>query len=150
MIEIELGEEIQFDQQDALIQAANAVVNHEKLDKPIALTVALEGDDRLRQLNRDFLGVDSVTDVLAFPVDEFDPDSQLKYIGDVVISVPQAARQAQHAGHPLLSELQLLVVHGVLHLLGYDHTEDTEKQVMWRLQAEILDEIGSNIKRLPE
>jgi probable rRNA maturation factor len=150
MIQVEIGEGIHFEHTDALKQAAEAAVKHSRVAEPVELTIALEGDERLQQLNRDFLGTDAVTDVLSFPADEFDPDAQSKYIGDVVISFPQAQHQAQNAGHPTLAELQLLVVHGVLHLLGYDHAEEAEKQAMWQQQAEILAEIGCEIKKLPE
>lgn len=150
MIHIIYAEDIQFDQGDVLVRAASAalqrVLNHEEVE----LTIAIEGDEQLCQLNRDFLGNNSTTDILSFPADEYDPDSQAKYIGDVVISYPQAERQAQKAGHPIINELQLLVIHGVLHLLGYDHFNEKKKSEMWRLQADILDKIGCIITQLPE
>ena len=98
-------------------------------------------DTRLHELNRDYLGVDAPTDVLSFPASETDPETGARYIGDILISVPRPA-QADAAGHPLESEVQLLVVHGVLHLLGHDHAQAKEKARMWKAQAEILEGLG--------
>jgi probable rRNA maturation factor len=88
------------------------------------------------------LGQNTATDVLAFPSEESDPDSGARYLGDVLISIPRAAEQAAVAGHSLEAEAQLLVVHGVLHLLGHDHTVAADKARMWAAQAEILGELG--------
>ncbi len=106
------------------------------------LTIVLTDDDQLRQLNRDYLGIDDVTDVLSFPASESDPDTGTVYLGDILISLPRARQQALDAGHTLGQELQLLVVHGVLHLLGYDHADAPEKSRMWQAQAEILSQLG--------
>ena len=70
------------------------------------------------------------------------PPSADKYLGDVVIAYPQAKEQSSAAGHPLEAELTLLVVHGVLHLLGYDHVRPEDKTVMWKRQGEILARLG--------
>jgi probable rRNA maturation factor len=80
--------------------------------------------------------------VLSFPASETDPESGTRYIGDILISIPRAQSQADAAGHPLESEVQLLVVHGVLHLLGHDHADPAEKNRMWKAQSEILDSLG--------
>ena len=106
------------------------------------LTVVLSTDEQLRQLNHQYLGIDASTDVLSFPAAESDPDTGATYLGDVIISVPQAAAQARAHGHPLESEVQLLVVHGVLHLLGHDHAATEEKVRMWSAQAEVLKRLG--------
>jgi len=82
------------------------------------MTVAIVSDARVRTLNRKFRKKDAYTDVLSFPADE--PG----YLGDVVISEGVAARQARAAGHPLSTELRVLALHGLLHLLGYDHERD--------------------------
>jgi probable rRNA maturation factor len=102
----------------------------------------LTDDARLHELNRDYLGIDAPTDVLSFPASETDPDTGARYIGDILISIPRARAQAQAAGHPLESEVQLLVVHGVLHLLGHDHARAKEKAQMWQVQAGILERLG--------
>jgi probable rRNA maturation factor len=106
------------------------------------LTIVLTDDAQLQKLNHEYLGIDSPTDVLSFPATEMDPETRTTYLGDVLVSVPRAGEQAQTAGQPLESELQLLVVHGVLHLLGYDHAEPQDKTKMWAVQAQVLESIG--------
>src|SRR5512147_175819 len=106
------------------------------------LSLVLTDDARIQSLNREFLGHDAPTDVLSFPADELDPETSRQYLGDVVISLPRAAEQARERGHSLEEEVQLLVVHGILHLLGHDHGEAGEKAVMWSAQAEILGSLG--------
>jgi probable rRNA maturation factor len=106
------------------------------------LTIVLVDDDRIQALNRDFLGRDTPTDVLSFPADESDPETGRLYLGDVIISLPRAAEQSQERGHSLEAEIQLLVVHGVLHLLGHDHAEAGEKERMWAVQAKALEHLG--------
>ena len=117
----------------------------EKIDSHI--TIVLTDDRQLHELNREYLDVDAPTDVLSFPASELDPETGSVYLGDILISIPRAAEQAQAAGHPLEAETQLLVVHGTLHLLGYDHASDEEKNVMWNEQAKVLERLGlSRIK----
>ncbi|HEU5255767.1 MAG TPA: rRNA maturation RNase YbeY [Vicinamibacterales bacterium] len=82
------------------------------------VTVAIVSDARVRALNRKFRKKDHATDVLSFPAEE------PRYLGDVVISSGMAARQARAAGHSLATELRVLALHGLLHLLGYDHERD--------------------------
>ena len=112
---------------------------------PVAgVTIVITDDDQLHQLNRNFLGIDAPTDVLSFPAEEIDPDSGEEYLGDILISYPRAVAQADSSNHAVQDELQLLVVHGVLHLLGYDHIEE-KKEVMWAIQSEILASLGNSI-----
>ncbi len=111
------------------------------------LTIVLTDDAHLHKLNREYLGVDAPTDVLSFPASETDPETGVPYLGDILISIPRAAQQAQAAGHPVETEVQLLVVHGTLHLLGHDHAEAEEKARMWKAQAEVLSRLGlSHVK----
>ncbi len=109
------------------------------------LTIVIGDDAQLHELNRRFLGVDAPTDVLSFPADDTDPDSGERYLGDILISYPRAADQAASAGHTVQDELLLLVVHGVLHLLGYDHAVPAEKTRMWEIQAQVLESLGSRL-----
>lgn len=110
-----------------------------------ALTLAVTDDETLRALNRAYLGIDAPTDVLSFGGESPDfvnpPDAEV-YLGDVVIAYSQAQAQATAAGHPIEAELALLVVHGVLHLLGYDHVHPDDKAMMWERQADILARLG--------
>ena len=106
------------------------------------VTIALVDDLHIQQLNRDFLGHDAPTDVLSFPAEEVDPETSRRYLGDVIISFVRAAEQAREGRHAIEAEMQLLVVHGVLHLLGHDHAGAQEKKRMWAAQAEVLERLG--------
>jgi len=126
---------------ELLERAARAVLEHESESQDGELSIVLTDEARLQELNRDYLGIDAPTDVLSFPASETDPQTGAPYIGDILISVPRARSQAEAAGHPVESEIQLLVVHGMLHLLGYDHAEPEEKASMWKVQAEVLESL---------
>ena len=113
----------------------------------VDMTIVLTDDAQLHELNREYLGVDAPTDVLSFPASEADPETGTPYLGDILISVPRATQQAEAAGHSVEDEVQLLVVHGTLHLLGYDHAGAVEKARMWKAQAEVMSGLGlSHIK----
>ncbi len=133
-----------------LEETAAAVLAEQSPEKAVDLTIAIEDDEQLRQLNNQFLGIDAPTDVLSFPADEIDPDSGHLYLGDIIISMPRALFQAESAGHPVQSEIQLLVIHGILHLLGYDHDTPEMKTEMWQLQSHFLDKLAVTIHKLPE
>jgi len=129
-------------EKDLIERAARFALERASAPAEAELTIVLTDDDQLRKLNRDYLGVDAPTDVLSFPASESDPETGARYLGDVLISVPRAAQQAQAAGHSLESEVQLLVVHGVLHLMGHDHAEAGAKARMWVAQTEVLERLG--------
>jgi probable rRNA maturation factor len=132
-----------------LEQTAEETLRYSNADPQAELSIVITDDAQLQQLNRDFLGIDAPTDVLSFPAEEIDPDSGAPYLGDIIISLPRAQLQAAAAGHPPEGELQLLVVHGVLHLLGHDHAEEQEKARMWAAQAAVLKRLNSAV-HLPE
>lgn len=106
------------------------------------LTLQLSTNARVQGLNRRFRAIDSPTDVLAFPAGDEPSGPESGYMGDIIISVPKAAEQAGEQGHSLQDELTLLSIHGLLHLLGFDHVNQEEKQKMWQAQQEILDGLG--------
>jgi probable rRNA maturation factor len=140
--------ELKFPFPEQLLErAAQAALEHESQSIDSDLSIVLTDNEHLHELNLNYLGVDSPTDVLSFPASEKDPETGAHYLGDILISIPRAQAQAEAAGHPLESEVQLLVVHGVLHLLGHDHAEPADKARMWKAQAEILESLGlGNIK----
>ena len=131
--------------QDTLRRAAQGALIEGDEFSDFDLTILLTDDDEMRALNRQFRHVDAPTDVLAFPGGETDPDTESLYLGDVIISLTHARKQADTGGHSLEAELQLLVVHGVLHLLGYDHADERQKAAMWATQSMILARIGCPI-----
>jgi probable rRNA maturation factor len=130
--------------QAAAERAAQATLEACQIDDG-EVTIVLTDDATLRRLNIDHRGLDQATDVLSFPMNEVDPDSGLPYLGDVVISLEQADRQAAAEEHSLSAELTLLTVHGLLHLLGYDHASPADKQVMWQLQSKVLGSLENDI-----
>ena len=91
------------------------------------VSLAFVGDRAIRTLNRKFMKKDRPTDVLSFPLGEKGPDGKY-YLGDIMIAVPVAFRQAKEKGHALDRELRLLAIHGFLHLLGYDHSAGIEEE----------------------
>jgi probable rRNA maturation factor len=128
--------------QAVIERAAQQTLQHANADASSEATIVLSDDAQLQALNRQFLGIDAPTDVLSFPGGETDPDSDALYLGDVIVSLSRAQAQATAGGYALQDELQLLVVHGMLHLLGHDHAEEKEKARMWAAQAEILESLG--------
>lgn len=126
---------------DELQAVAEATLRHEGAAGEVTLVIT---DDRsIQDLNREFSGSDRPTDVLAFSAQEEAGDFVVSpemgsYLGDVIISYPRAEAQAREQSHSVRDELHMLVVHGVLHLLGYDHASEEEKSLMWTRQGAIL------------
>jgi len=129
--------------EDALRAAVDAVLNIEQVSA-VALTILLTDDEKMRSLNRQFRSVDKTTDVLSFSFgdDQVPLGESLVYLGDIAISAPYAYRQAAAQGHGATAEVQLLAIHGILHLLGYDHEAAEAKQRMWAVQRKALDQLG--------
>src|SRR5438270_6522940 len=119
----------------------------ETLDLPeeTVTGLTLTGDQHLREYNRRYRGLDEPTDVLAFAAREQPTDERFQappgteaWLGDIVISLTRARQQAREAGHPIDDEVRLLAVHGLLHLLGYDHAEPAEEATMTALTNRLL------------
>jgi probable rRNA maturation factor len=125
-----------------LLAAAQATLEFVRPGQQPDVSLVVGNDALLQSLNRQYRGVDTSTDVLSFPSGEIDPDTARVYLGDVIISLTRAQDQAISAGHSLADELQLLVVHGVLHLLGYDHEKPADKKQMQAAQDKILKSLG--------
>ena len=150
MIHISFNEKYESFSSSSLLETTAQAVLSRYTSTPVDLTIAIEDDQELRNLNRDFLGSDSPTDVLSFLAQEIDPETGSMYLGDVVISYERALAQAASAGHSLISEIQLLIIHGVLHLLGFDHASEVEKKAMWSIQSELIRDLKIEINALPE
>lgn len=115
---------------DGLIRLACETLQGEGLADAVELSVSFVADDEMADLHGRYLGEPGPTDVLSFPLDEVD-DRGVRLLGDVVIAPAVAARN--HPSDPA-AELRLLLVHGILHVLGYDHQEDAERAEMWARQ----------------
>ncbi|MDP2892412.1 MAG: rRNA maturation RNase YbeY [Bacillota bacterium] len=152
--------EIRLDKaiRNAVTQAAVLTLEHEGVGSAVELALVFTDDDGIRKLNRRYRDIDTATDVLSFPNLEEEDISRLKagqaiakrepgqkapYLGDVAISLPCAARQASEAGHLIQNEAAILMVHAVLHLLGYDHKAGKgHPEEMFSIQAAVLKDMG--------
>lgn len=143
MITVEIPDRTSAQVNPSLVEnAVKATLAHLSVPDDSSLTVVITDDQTIHDLNLRFRKIDAPTDVLSFPAGYADPESGSTYLGDVIISYPQAVIQAEQRVHPVIHEIQLLVIHGTLHLLGYDHAESSQKARMWALQSEILAQLG--------
>ena len=147
---INIDNQQDFRESALLERAARFTLDLEPDSADADMTIVLTDDAQLHELNREYLGVDAPTDVLSFPASETDPETGAQYLGDIVISIPRAMLQAQAGGHPLEAEVQLLVVHGTLHLLGHDQAEAEEKACMWQAQAEVMSRLGLSYVKIQD
>ena len=130
---------------DAATPLYRALVSHLETHQaaPYQLNLMFTGDANMRSINCETRGKDKPTDVLSFPIWEgetfpFPPEQTHLMLGDIIISIETAARQAGELKHDLRAETAFLAVHGALHLLGYDHATDAQRRVMFALQDEIV------------
>ncbi len=114
----------------------------EKLDN-VEFNIIIVNNERIKQINKEYRNIDRETDVISFALEDY-KDITLPYrlLGDIYISIDKAKSQAVDYGHSLLRELGFLSIHGLLHLLGYDHIKEEEEKVMFTRQEEILNEFG--------
>jgi probable rRNA maturation factor len=132
----------------ALIPLASTVMAGEGVAAGTTLALLVTGDEEVRRLNKQFLGIDDATDVLSFP-DSDDADfvsaaGGAPHLGDIAIALPTAIKQAAEVGHALDAEVAHLLVHGVLHLLGYDHVDNPVEELRMRTREEhYLHELGA-------
>ena len=153
-LEVELLQEIEMKVEDDLFDLLRNVLEKaaemEEMEGEVVVT--LVDNDRIQELNRDYRGIDRPTDVLSFAMNESgeeEPDIFFEeedeetpnMLGDIVISVPRAVEQAAEYGHSFNREMGFLAVHGFLHLIGYDHQNETEEKEMFSRQEEILSQV---------
>ncbi|MEN6316420.1 MAG: rRNA maturation RNase YbeY [Clostridiaceae bacterium] len=141
-----------------LEKTALACLRSENIDIGCEINIMISDDPSIRQINHQFRNIDSSTDVLSFPMvdmkdgmilskeGDYDLDEGLLLLGDIVISIETAKRQAEQYGHSLERELAFLASHGIFHLLGYDHIAKDEEMRMMSKQEAVLDQLG--LKRI--
>ena len=136
--------------EDWVRRIAQKVLKAEGVAPPYEVSLVFTDSKTVQSLNRDYRGVNEPTDVLAFymlPQKEADssfalpPDGVIR-LGEVIISYPQAVEQAKEQGHSTEQELALLIIHGILHLLGYDHEQPEEEKLMRERERELLEKIA--------
>ncbi len=126
------------------------VLTVEKVDQEkCEISLSFVDEEKIRQLNKDFRSIDKVTDVLSFPIEDFfneDRENILEkpylMLGDVVICLDVARKQADDLGHSFEREVMYLTCHSILHLLGYDHIEDDDKKIMRAKEKEVMKNLG--------
>ena len=124
-------------------KAATAALRAEGVDEPCEIGVTLTNDKGIHGINCEQRGVDRPTDVLSFPIDEMNYDTNRRYLGDMVLSLERAEAQGEEYGGGFAHEVQYLTVHSVLHLLGYDHLDEGEKKAKMRAREKaIMKELG--------
>lgn len=134
--------------------AVETTLDYEQYENPIEVSVTFTDNEGIRELNRKFRNIDRPTDVLSFPLFDYTGESEeppvdefVGMLGDIVISLEQAKKQAEEFGHSFEREAAFLTVHSMLHLLGYDHEAGGDEEAdMRRRQREILDRMGLSLK----
>lgn len=135
---------------DALVALARRVIADEGYPDSTEVSIRTVSDDAIAELKRTWFSVDAPTDVLSFPIDELtpgevpesDPDGPPVLLGDIVLAPGFIRRQADEMGVPERDEMSLMVVHGMLHLMGWDHETDEEAERMEAREREILATVG--------
>lgn len=117
-----------------------------KMDHDASITLRVTNNRLIRQFNREWLGVDAPTDVLSFENAYTDPETGEQYLGDILISFEKARQQAKQSGHAVQDEIEMLLVHGLLHLAGHDHDNRSNWEQMSTLQDEILKKIKNPLR----
>lgn len=119
------------------------VIKKEKLENCL-FNIIIVDNSYIHQLNKEYRGIDRPTDVISFALEDYKDDITLDFrmLGDIYISLDKAKEQALEYGHSFLREICFLTIHGLLHLLGYDHMEKEDEVIMFNKQDEILDEFG--------
>ncbi len=146
-INILVDEGVEADLEPSWLDAvARQVLTAEDVGARTEMGLVISTDERVQQLNRDYRGRDEPPDVLAFSAREeadglppfIPPPDGVLHLGEVIISYPQALMQAEEHGHPLQKELAILLIHGLLHLLGYDHEKTDAERKMQAREKELL------------
>lgn len=155
-----------------LSKALKHVLQAHNVPSGAGIRLKITTDEEVRALNKQHRAVDAPTDILSFPAEQFSEETleemraaaallgedaqqelaeiaEKPYLGDLIIAMPYVQRHAAELGHPLADELVLLVVHGALHLLGYDHDNIENQARMWQTQADLLADLGITSINIP-
>jgi len=133
--------------EERLRQAIQWLLDRHVVEPESGLSIVIADDATVQEMNREFRSVDAPTDVLSFPSesDPTIPEEEAAYLGDLILSLPYIQRHADEEQHPVDDELVLAVIHGTLHLLGYDHDNPENQAEMWIIQSEALQVMQINI-----
>lgn len=127
---------------DRIEELLNFALEKEKLEN-VEFNVIIIDNEKIREINREYRNIDRETDVISFALEDNDSiELPYRLLGDIYISIDKAKGQAIEYGHSLLRELGFLSIHGLLHLLGYDHMNEYDEKIMFERQELILNEFG--------
>ncbi|MFN2305188.1 MAG: rRNA maturation RNase YbeY [Anaerolineales bacterium] len=141
MIQIQNDSNLHRDINEKLLKSAIQTTLSEFKQTEVDLTLRLTNDAEMLPLNRTFRGIDLTTDVLSFNQDFTDPETGRFYLGDIIISIERALEQAPKQDHTLNEECTYLAIHGILHLLGFDHDTPQKTAEMWKIQENIFNQV---------
>ena len=158
-IEYEAAKQLDFNYEALVKKVIEACLDYEGCPYEAEVSVLLTGDDEIRKINQEYRGIDSATDVLSFPNNEYEvpgdfsgfeehtaesfhPETGELLLGDIVISVDRARLQAEEYGHTIEREIAFLTAHSMFHLFGYDHMEEDERITMEDKQKNVLEKLG--------
>lgn len=143
MDKVILNDTVGYKNHEYLEAVVQKVLEHEHAEEAI-LSVIFVNEEEIQDLNREYRNTDRVTDVISFAFEDTENilPNGIRMLGDIYICIPKMIEQAKEYGHSEKRELSFLVVHGLLHLLGYDHMNEQEEKIMFHLQDEILNSLG--------
>ena len=139
MNEYTINDEYGYQNYEYLDAVIERTLKHEKVSNAV-FSIIFVGEEEIQNINREYRGIDSVTDVISFALEDNEiSHEQIRVLGDIYVCIPRMKEQAVMYSHSETRELSFLVVHGLLHLLGYDHMKSKEEEkIMFDLQDEIL------------
>ena len=160
-IENEAAKQLDFEFKQIIEKVVTECIAYEKCPYEAEINILLTNDNEIKEINKEFRGIDKPTDVLSFPAidftagnspaidfnianlgeagsEYFNPETGELILGDIVISVDRAGAQAEEYGHSIIREIAFLTAHSMFHLMGYDHMTDEEREVMEEKQEEVL------------
>lgn len=159
LVENEVNRELDFDYEEVIKSVISKTLETENCPYETEVNVLLTGNEEIHEANKEFRGIDRPTDVLSFPMVDYEfpsdfscvdenpesyinPETDELLLGDIMISVDKVYEQANEYGHSREREFAFLIAHSMLHLLGYDHIDEEERKVMEEKQEAILDALG--------
>ena len=118
-------------------------LNYQNIKNSI-FNIIIVNEDKIKELNKNYRNIDRVTDVISFALEDDNTfiETDMRVLGDIYICIEKAHSQALEYGHSFLREISFLTIHGLLHLLGYDHMKEEDEKIMFKLQEMILNEYG--------
>ena len=137
-------EQVTEQQQELVTKLLEFAAIQEKVTEGSEVSITFVDNERIHEINKEYRGIDRPTDVISFALEDYKDEVSLdiRMLGDIYISLDKAREQAMEFGHSFLREICFLTVHGILHLLGYDHIEKEDEEIMFKKQDEILNEFG--------